>query len=154
MAPDFAVTLAGGATRRLTTYRGHPVILFFFPKADTAGCTAETRGFSERYLGFQSAGFEVIGLSVDSAKTQAEFGEKCGASFPLVGDPSKGVARQYGVLGLLGMAKRVTFLLNAEGRVEDRVEGILPARHLRAAERWVAGHRAPGQASRGPTPDG
>jgi peroxiredoxin Q/BCP len=138
VAPDFAIPLPDGTTRTLASYRGRPVVLYFFPKANTTGCTMETRGFAQRYDEFERAGVEVIGVSVDSAETQTAFAEKCGSRFPMVGDRSKEIARQYGVLGLMGWAKRVTFLVDAEGRVQEVVEGIGPAPHLRAAERWAA----------------
>ena len=95
LAPDFAVPFADGTTRALSSFRGRPVILFFFPKANTSGCTVETRGFSERYPEIQRAGIEVIGVSVDSAQTQVAFGQKCGSKFPMVGDPGKDVVRKY-----------------------------------------------------------
>jgi len=138
LAPDFPVTLADGSTRPFSAYRGRAVILYFFPKANTSGCTTETRGFSERYGEFQRAGVEVIGVSVDPPATQAGFAEKCNAKFPVVGDPSKETARKYGVLGFLGLTKRVTFFVDAQGRIRKVVEGLLPNPHLRAAEDWVA----------------
>jgi len=137
LAPDFPIPLPNGTTRAFSEFRGRPVILFFFPKANTAGCTRETRGFAERYDAFQRAGFEVVGVSVDSGTTQAAFAEKCGSHFPMVGDAAKEIARAYGVLGLLGVAKRVTFLLDGELHVRGVVEGMLPAPHLRAAEAWA-----------------
>lgn len=136
LAPDFTIPLADGTGRTLASYRGRPVVLFFFPKANTAGCTIETRGFSQDYGEFQRAGFEVIGVSIDSRETQAAFAEKCGSRFPMVGDPSKEIVRAYGVLGFLGWAKRVTFLVDAHGRIQDVVEGMLPAPHLLAAKKW------------------
>ncbi|MGP8075551.1 MAG: peroxiredoxin [Thermoplasmata archaeon] len=143
LAPDFSVPLADGTTRPLSSFRGRPVILFFFPKANTSGCTVETRGFSERYPNIQRAGIEVIGVSVDSAQRQVAFAQKCGSKFPMVGDPGKDVLRKYGVLGFLGMAKRVTFFIDAEGRIRERVEGVLPGSHLRAADGWAAPSRPP-----------
>jgi len=137
VAPDFSLRLPDGSTRTLASYRGRPVVLFFYPKANTTGCTLETRGFSERYEAFRRAGVEVIGVSVDSAETQAAFAEKCGSRFPLVADTSKEIARQYGVLGLLGWARRVTFLVDGQGRIREVVEGTLPGPHLKAAERWT-----------------
>lgn len=134
LAPDFSIPLPDGSTRMLSSYRGRSVILYFFPKANTTGCTIETRGFTERYEQLHRAGVEVIGVSVDRASTQSAFGAKCGSKFPLVGDATKEVVRQYGVLGLLGVAKRVTFFIDAEGRIRDRVEGLRPAPHLRAAD--------------------
>ena len=106
LAPDFPVVLSNGTTRPFSSFRGQPVILYFFPKANTSGCTVETRGFSERYEQLQHTGIEVIGVSVDSAETQAAFAEKCGSKFPMVGNRTKEVARKYGVLGFLGVAKR------------------------------------------------
>lgn len=137
LAPDFTFRTTDGSTRSLSSFRGRPVILYFFPKANTTGCTIETRGFAERYPSLQRAGIELIGVSVDSLETQAAFAEKCGTGFPMVGDPTKEIARKYGVLGLLGVTKRVTFFLDAEGRVRDVVEGMLPGPHLKAGERWA-----------------
>ncbi len=142
-APDFPVPLADGATRPFSSFRGRPVIVYFFPKANTSGCTVETRGFSERYELLQQSGIELIGVSVDSAETQAGFAKKCGSRFPMIGDRTKEIARKYGVLGFLGMAKRVTFLVDGEGKVQDIVEGVLPGPHLKAADRWANPVHAP-----------
>ena len=138
VAPDFSVRMPDGSSRPLSSYRGRPVVIYFFPKANTAGCTRETRGFAERYPEFQRLGIDVVGVSVDSVEADAEFGAKCGAQFPVVGDPTKEVARAYGVMGLLGVARRVTFLLDANGRVVEVVEGVLPFRHLTAAAEWAS----------------
>lgn len=137
-APDFSFHAPDGSTRSLSSYRGRPVVLYFFPKANTTGCTLETRGFAERYPQFQQQGIEVIGVSVDTSETQTAFAEKCGSQFPMVGDASKEIARAYGVVGFLGLAKRVTFLLDGDLRIRKMVEGMLPAPHLRAAEAWAA----------------
>jgi len=138
LAPDFPIPTSEEPSRTLSSLRGRRVILYFFPKANTAGCTRETRGFAVRYPQFRQAGVEVIGVSVDSSTTQSAFAEKCGSEFPMVGDNTKEIARKYGVLGLLGVAKRVTFLLDGEGRVRQVVEGLLPDPHLKAADGWVA----------------
>lgn len=137
-APDFSFHAPDGSTRTLSSYRGHPVVVYFFPKANTTGCTIETRGFAERYPRFQQQGLEVIGVSVDHADTQASFAQKCGSQFPMVGDDSKGIAKAYGVLGLLGVTKRVTFLLDRDLRVREVVEGMLPAPHLRAVDAFAS----------------
>jgi thioredoxin-dependent peroxiredoxin len=136
IAPDFQGTTQDGQPISLAAYRGRPVVLYFYPKANTAGCTAEARGFAEHYPELQKAGAEVIGVSVDSVESQKSFAEKCHLPFPLVADHDKAIARQYGVLGFLGIAKRVTFLLNADGQVVERVDGMMPGRHVqRAVER-------------------
>jgi peroxiredoxin Q/BCP len=147
VAPDFAFTLSTGSPRTLSSYRGRSVVLYFYPKANTTGCTIETRGFSQRYDEFLRAGMEVIGVSVDPSETQKAFADRCGSHFPLVADDSKEIAKKYGVLGLLGWAKRVTFLIDPEGRIREVVEGMLPAPHLRAAERWLATRTSSGPTS-------
>jgi len=136
IAPDFRGTTQDGQPISLSTYRGRPVVLYFYPKANTTGCTLEARGFAEHYPELQKSGAEVIGVSVDSVESQKDFSEKCHLPFPLVADHDKSIARQYGVLGLLGIAKRVTVLLDAEGKVVERVDGMMPGRHVeRAVER-------------------
>jgi thioredoxin-dependent peroxiredoxin len=136
MAPGFQGTTGAGETLDLATYRGRPVVLYFYPKANTAGCTLETRGFAERYPELQKAGIDVVGVSVDSVEDQKSFATKCGAPFPLVSDRDKAIARSYGVLGFLGMARRVTFFIGPDGRVQEVVEGLRPGPHLeRALER-------------------
>jgi peroxiredoxin Q/BCP len=142
VTPDFEFRQPDGSSRTFGSYRGKPVILYFFPKANTAGCTVETRGFADRYEALRSAGLEVVGISVDSDETQAAFAQKCGSKFAMVGDSSKAIARSYGVLGLFGVARRVTFLVGPDGRIQDIVEGMLPGPHLSTASRW-AGQVAP-----------
>ena len=132
-APDFTGTTADGGRLSLSALRGHPVVLYFYPKANTSGCTLEARGFTEHYPEFQRAGVAVVGVSVDTVDAQKSFVEKCSIPFPLVADHDKTIARQYGVLGLLGVAKRVTFFLDSDGRVSDIVEGMLPGPHVRGA---------------------
>lgn len=133
VAPDFSGPTADGSRFSLSSYRGHPLVLYFYPKANTTGCTIEARGFTEHFAEFQRAGVAVVGVSVDSVDSQHRFAEKCSIPFPLVADPDKTIARQYGVLGLLGLAKRVTFFLDADGRVAEVVEGMMPGPHIRRA---------------------
>jgi peroxiredoxin Q/BCP len=132
-APAFSGTTGSGTPLDLSTYRGKPFVLFFYPKANTSGCTVETRGFAENYPELQKAGIEVVGVSVDTVEAQKSFAEKCGAAFPLVADHDKAIAKQYGVLGMFGIAKRVTFFIGADGRVEEVVSGLIPGPHVRRA---------------------
>jgi thioredoxin-dependent peroxiredoxin len=135
-APEFHGTTGDGAALDLATYRGRRLVLYFFPKANTTGCTIETKGFAERYPELQRAGIDVVGVSVDSVEEQKDFATRCHAEFPLVADRDKAISRQYGVLGLLGFARRVTFFIGPDGRVEDVVEGLRPGPHVeRAIER-------------------
>jgi thioredoxin-dependent peroxiredoxin len=135
-APDFEGTTGDGTPIRLSSFRGRTLVLYFFPKAHTSGCRAETRGFAEHHLKLQRAGLDVVGVSVDSVEDQKSFAAECGAGFPLVADRDRSIARTYGVLGLLGLARRVTFFIGPDGRVEDVVEGLRPGPHVeRAVER-------------------
>ncbi|HTT73117.1 MAG TPA: peroxiredoxin [Thermoplasmata archaeon] len=140
IAPEFSGTTQDGAPLSLAALRGRRVVLYFYPKANTTGCTLETKGFATLYPDLQRAGVALVGVSVDSVESQHGFAEKCHAEFPLVADADRSIARAYGVLGLLGLAKRVTFFLGPDGRVEERVEGMLPRAHLeRARARLGAG---------------
>lgn len=142
-APDFTGTVADGSSLTLSSLRGRPVLLYFYPKANSLGCTIETRGFSEHYPEFEKAGVAVVGVSVDSVDAQKRFQEKCQVPYPLVADRDRSIAEQYGVLGILGVAKRVTFLLDRSGRVAERLEGIAPGPHVRQAQAWLAAPRSP-----------
>jgi thioredoxin-dependent peroxiredoxin len=132
-APTFIGTTQEGTPLDLGTFRGRPFVLYFYPKANTAGCAMEARGFSENYPELQKAGISIVGVSVDSVEDQKSFAQRCGVPFPLVADRDKSIARQYGVLGLLGIAKRVTFFVAADGRIAEVVQGMMPGPHVRRA---------------------
>lgn len=133
-APDFEGIDSRGATFRLSSLRGRRVVLYFFPKAFTPGCTAETRQFSGLYPALADRGVEVVGVSVDPPETQRRFAEQCEAPFPIVGDPTREISTAYGVLSALGVSRRVTFYLDEGGIVREVVSGLLPGRHLRKAQ--------------------
>ena len=107
---------------KLSTPLDGPAVVFFYPKALTPGCTMEAKGFNDRYQRFREAGYEVIGVSIDEASLNDDFRSECGLDFPLVSvtDASLTTAGdlmwQYGDYGT--MAKRVTFLLDADGVVQ------------------------------------
>ena len=133
MAPEFAAPRQDGSLLRLSEYRGRPLILYFFPRAGTPGCTREAEGFAERYRELQASGVEVVGISTDPVERQARFAADCRVPFPLLSDADHAIARSYGVLGLLGLSKRVTFVLSADGVVIDVISGFLPGPHVRSA---------------------
>lgn len=133
LAPDFEATDSKGQKFHLSDHRGKSVILYFFPKAFTGGCTVETKEFAKLAPVLLPKGVEVVGISVDTAETQAKFAESCGADFPIVGDPSKSIARSYGVLSLVGFSKRATFFIDPSGKVMDVVVSLLPSPHLARA---------------------
>jgi peroxiredoxin Q/BCP len=132
-APDFTAPAASGEMFQLSSLRGRPVILFFFPRANSLGCTIETRAFADHFSEIESAGVAVVGVSVDPIGAQKAFAMKCDVAFPLVSDGDKSIAKLYGVLGFLGFARRVTFFLDSAGLVQEIVEAIGPNPHVKRA---------------------
>lgn len=150
-APEFAGTAADGSTVSIAAYRGRPLVLYFYPKANTTGCTIEAKGFTEHYSEFQQKGMAILGVSVDTVEAQKKFVEKCEIPFPLLADRNKAIARKYGVLGFLGIARRVTFFIGPDGKVADVVEGMMPGPHIeRALQRLNA---SPARAAAPPRTD-
>ena len=121
--PDLELETTAGKVR-LSQLRGRKVVLYFFPKAFTMGCTRELKRFAELYEEFKKAGAEVIGVSVDSLETQRKFAERHGARFPLASDAKKEVSKAFGVLRALGMAERVTFVIGPDGVVRQVIRGL------------------------------
>ncbi len=124
MAPDFALAATGGRTVSLAALRGKPVVVYFYPKADTPGCTREACGFQEALDQVVGSGVTVIGVSRDAVATLERFAAKYGLQFPLASDADIEVAKAYGVwvektmYGRTSMGlERSTFLIDAAGRV-------------------------------------
>ncbi|EWG07488.1 MAG: thioredoxin peroxidase [Candidatus Aramenus sulfurataquae] len=127
-APDFEAESNQG-TVKLSSLRGKKVVLYFYPKSFTPGCTRELQRFTELYSEFKQNNAEVVGVSVDSVSTQKRFAEKYNAPFPLVSDKEKKVATLYGVLNEKGTsAQRVTFVIDENGKV------VAVLRNLKKAE--------------------
>jgi thioredoxin-dependent peroxiredoxin len=140
VAPEFEALDQDGAPFRLASLRGSPVVLYFYPKADTPGCTIESKGFQEHLGEFAKHGVRVVGVSVDDCPAQQAFAKKYGLKFPLVADKTKEVAGKYGVLGPSGYARRVTFLIGKDGKVLEIVDSSSPDPHLaKARARFLAG---------------
>ena len=118
-APDFALPDASGRTVRLSDFRGRmPVVLYFYPKDDTPGCTRESCAFRDQYQDFQDAGAEVIGVSSDSPESHARFAQKYRLPFTLLADRGGAVRKQYGVPATLGLLPgRVTYVIDRQGAV-------------------------------------
>ncbi len=108
---------------RLSVSPDGPAVVYFYPAALTAGCTLEAKEFNDRYQRFRDAGYEVIGVSIDTSERNAEFRSECGLDFPIVSDEGGVVTaeldlmKQYGEHGTF--ARRVTFLLDGEGVVQQ-----------------------------------
>jgi len=130
-APDFSYTDSDGKQRKLSDLKGRRVVLYFYPKDATPGCTAEACDFRDNYVMWQKKGFEVIGISADSEASHRKFAEKHALPFPLVADTDKTIIKAYGVWGpkkFMGRTfdgiLRTTFLIDAEGRIEDVITKV------------------------------
>jgi thioredoxin-dependent peroxiredoxin len=140
IAPDFEAPNQDGMPFKLSSLRGAPVVLYFYPKADTPGCTAESKAFRDQYGEFRARKVHVIGISTDDCPDQKAFAQKYGLPFSLIADRTKAVATRYGVLGPRGNARRVSFFLDAHGKVLEVVDASSPDPHLeRARARFLSG---------------
>jgi thioredoxin-dependent peroxiredoxin len=138
-APEFEAPDQDGASFRLASLRGSPVVLYFYPRADTPGCTIEAKGFEQHLKEFTSAGVKIVGVSVDDCPAQKAFARKYGLTFPLIADAKKDVAGRYGVLGPNGTARRVSFLIDPAGQVVEVVEGSPDTHVAKARARFLKG---------------
>ena len=125
MAPDFKSTTQDGETLTLADLKGQRTILYFYPKDNTSGCTAEACSLRDNYSALKSKGYEVIGVSVDSADSHKKFIEKHELPFTLIADTDKSLVNEMGVWGEKSMygrkymgTFRTTFIINEEGVVE------------------------------------
>jgi thioredoxin-dependent peroxiredoxin len=135
-APDFALPDASGKTVRLSDYRGKKaVVLYFYPKDDTPGCTKEACTFRDQYQDFVDAGAEVIGVSSDAETSHAKFATKHALPFVLLSDRGGAVRKAYGVPATLGILPgRVTFVIDRQGTVRHVFNSQLQAtRHVTEA---------------------
>jgi len=135
VAPEFEAPTSDGTMLRLSSLRGAPVVVYFFPKASSMGCTRESLGFAGLFPSLAPHGVRVIGISVDDREHQTKFATDCSLPFPLLADPGKEIARRYGVLGAFGLARRVTFVLDRDLRVTEVIDTILPATHVEKVRR-------------------
>ena len=116
--PEFEARSTDGRTVATSSFRGKPLVLFFFPKAFTPGCTKETKAFRDEFPCLARAGVQIVGVSTDCLDKQCQFAEWAGVPFPLVGDADRRIARLCGVLWpIVSVAKRVTFVVDAMGVV-------------------------------------
>jgi thioredoxin-dependent peroxiredoxin len=137
-APDFEAPDQDRRPFKLSSLRGSPVVLYFYPKADTPGCTTESKGFQEHLGEFAAKGVRVVGVSIDDCPAQKAFAQKYGLAFPLIADAKREVGQKYGVLGPTGPASRVTFLIDPKGVVTEVVSNVSPDTHVaRARARFL-----------------
>ncbi len=136
LAPDFNLSDQTGKMHRLADYRGKSVVLYFYPKDDTPGCTTEACNFRDDYSQYEKAGVTILGVSPDTVKSHAKFAQKYHLQFPLLADEGHAVCDLYGVWGRKKMMGReydgvfrTTFLIGPDGLVKKVYEGVKPADH-------------------------
>lgn len=143
-APDFIAQATNGDTVSLSALRGRPVVVYFFPKAFTMGCTVETRQFRDNYKELKALGAEVIGISADKFDAQCRFATDNSLPFPLVGDEHKRVCEAFGVLWpLIKIPQRITFVVDEEGVVQAVFHHeVQISRHLDDVRKFLERRRA------------
>jgi len=128
-APDVTGVDRAGETHSLSESRGKPAVVYFYPKDGTPGCTTEACAFRDTWSRFSERGVVVFGVSRDSADSHAKFLEEHALPFPLVADESGRIQAAYGVPSRLGMAARVTFLVDQHGRIAKVWPNVDPGVH-------------------------
>jgi peroxiredoxin Q/BCP len=135
-APQFSLPDETGVLRSLSDFLGHPIILYFYPKDDTPGCTTEACNFRDNYSQYTAAGVTILGVSPDNSKSHTKFKDKYALPFPLLADAEHKVCELYQVWGLkknygreyYGVL-RTTFLIDANGMIIHVFEKVKPAEH-------------------------
>jgi peroxiredoxin Q/BCP len=135
-APEFSLPDETGVTRSLSEFFGRPLILYFYPKDDTPGCTTEACNFRDDYSQFTQAGVTILGVSPDTSQSHAKFTAKYGLPFPLLADTEHKVCDLYGVWGTKKNygreyqgVFRTTFLIDEKGKIIQVFEKVKPAEH-------------------------
>jgi len=138
-AAAFTLRRDGGGTLSLTDFKGRKLVLYFYPKADTPGCTKESIAFSSLKRAFAKADTEVVGVSADPVKAQDKFREKYSLAIPLASDETKKMLTAYGVWGEKSMygrkfmgVRRTTFLIDRDGRIAQVWENVKVDGHAEA----------------------
>jgi peroxiredoxin Q/BCP len=135
-APDFSALDEQGNAVSLSDYKGKKLVVFFYPKASTPGCTAEACNLNDNYERFKSLGYEIIGVSADSAKRQTNFKTKYGFQYPLLADEDKAVIEAFGVWGpkkFMGKEydgiHRTTFVIDVNGIITEVISKVKTKAH-------------------------
>lgn len=144
-APDFRLQDHTGRERTLGEFRGKRVILWFYPKADTPGCTKEGCGFRDRSRDYDKLGAVILGASFDGVKENAAFAAKYGYDFPLLCDPQRSLGMAYGACEepKAPYAARITYVIGADGRIERVVDKVDAKSHPSTLLEEIGGPKAP-----------
>ena len=136
-APDFTGIDQDGKAVSLEQFRGKKLILYFYPKDNTAGCTTEAQGFRDHLADFKALGYEVLGVSRDSVKSHCSFRDKQNLNFPLLSDKEETVCNLYGVLKEKTMygrkcfgIERSTFVIDPQGKIIHALRGVKAKTHV------------------------
>jgi peroxiredoxin Q/BCP len=153
LAPTFTLLDQETKTHTLTNYRGQWVVLYFYPKDDTPGCTTEACNFRDDLPAMRALNVQILGISMDDTQSHARFAEKYRLPFPLLADTEGNVTRTYGALwsmGPLRIVKRHTFVIDPDGRIAKIYRNVKPADHsrelqhdLKELQKGPAGERKP-----------
>ncbi|MDX9993123.1 MAG: thioredoxin-dependent thiol peroxidase [Anaerolineales bacterium] len=135
-APQFSLPDETGKIRNLSDFQGQTIVLYFYPKDDTPGCTTEACNFRDDYSAYEQAGVTILGISPDSPKSHTKFKEKFNLPFSLLADEEHEVCEQFGVWGqkkfmgreYMGVA-RTTFVIGPDGIIKKVFENVKPAEH-------------------------
>lgn len=144
-APDFNLPASTGGTVSLADFAGKmPLVLYFYPKADTPGCTTEACGFRDAIADYSSAGVAVLGISPDPLEDVQKFSNKFALNFPLLADADHAVSEKYGVWQKKQMAGReymgvvrTTFVIGRDGKISHVFEKVRPEGHDQEVLEWV-----------------
>jgi peroxiredoxin Q/BCP len=135
-APNFSAEDQDGNLHQLSDYKGHKLVVFFYPKASTPGCTAEACNLRDNWQSFQNEGYKILGVSADSKKRQQNFKNKYELPFPLLADVDKSVIEAFGVWGpkkFMGKEydgiHRTTFVIDEEGKLKDVITKVKTKAH-------------------------
>jgi peroxiredoxin Q/BCP len=129
-APAFRAQDQGGNWVSLADFKGKVVVLYFYPKDDTPGCTKEACSLRDGYGALLETGAIILGVSADKVDSHAAFAGKFHLPFPILADPGLEIIKAYGVsMPLVGMAKRVTFIIGKDGRIRDVIRDVDAAGH-------------------------
>lgn len=124
-APDFSLQDSDNNSYTLSDFKDKsPVVIYFYPKANTSGCTKQACGIRDDYSKFEESGIKIFGISVDSKENIKEFENDYQLNFPLLSDETKEVTKQYGVLNNFGVASRVTFIVDKDGNLANIIRDV------------------------------